>query len=583
MNTIAAIHTDPLLPAAVPSTTEADSRDSRFPRPLVFSIIGICLVPFAASLLGFDFGSDSTPLDVEAARSMTSHELVDAMFRRLSGAFTHTILEWTAFCAALFTVLLAFIHYRLTNDVTTPIIGVALFCAGSMDVFHTLTADRLIEAVADNRNLIPFTWAISRTFNALIMVVGVYIILFRDAPKSERGRRDVAFLLSLSVAFTLAAYGIIWYCANSTNLPQTMYPDSLITRPWDVGPLLLFVFAGLVAYPRFNRSHPSLFAHALLISAVPAVVVQLHMAFGSTALFDHDFNIAHFLKAVSYIVPFLGLALDYIQTHRRQQRAVAALEANNAVLANEVREREAAEAGLMHANRLLRRSNEELDRFAYVASHDLKSPLRSIDQLASFIAEDAGERLDEASRSDLNLMRERVNRMDGLPDDLLAYSRIGRKESRAEDVSTETVVAEAVNLLGLPTGSKVATDPSLPKVHAPRVAVELVFRNLIGNAFKHHDRQTGKVNISYREPDGQVEFAVQDDGPGIPDEFREQVFEMFRTLKPRDVVEGSGMGLAMVKKSLESFGGGIQLDPNQGRGATFRVTWPAASQSSKGN
>ena len=232
-------------------------------------------------------------------------------------------------------------------------------------------------------------------------------------------------------------------------------------------------------------------------------------------------------------------------------------------------------AELSHTNEQLTRSNEELDRFAYVASHDLKSPLRSIDQLASFIAEDAGERLDEASRADLDLMRSRVNRMEGLLDGLLAYSRIGRKESQAVDVGTSDVVSEAVHLLDPPPGFEVVTDPDMPVVRAPRVAVELVFRNLISNALKHHDQDAGLIHISHRLTDECVEFAIRDDGPGIADEFSDQVFQMFRTLKPRDVVEGSGMGLAMVKKTLESFGGGITLDPHQGRGATFRISWPA--------
>ena len=270
---------------------------------------------------------------------------------------------------------------------------------------------------------------------------------------------------------------------------------------------------------------------------------------------------------------------EFGQVAHAFNRMAENLTASRDELEKEVAERKCAEAVLSQQTEDLVRSNEELDRFAYVASHDLKAPLRAIDQLASFIAEDAGERLGEASRGDLNLMRERVHRMERLLDDLLAYSRIGRKESRAVDVNSADVVAEVVNLLSPRPGFEVVADPDLPMVRAPRVAVELVFRNLIGNALKHHDRETGKVHVSYRGTDGRVEFAIHDDGPGIPAEFSEQVFEMFHTLKPRDVMEGSGMGLATVKKSLESSGGSIRLDPNQGRGTTFRITWPAASQS----
>ncbi len=287
-----------------------------FPRSLVWAIVGVCVLPFVLTLLGIDFGSRSKSFDLSSAPSMIQYQAVDAMFYRLSGAFAHTIFEWSAFCAAIFTVILAFTHFKITRDITTPVIGVAQFCAGSMDAFHTLAAARLIEAVADNRDLIPFTWAICRVFNALIMIVGVGIFFVK---KTQKSAGDLRFIVLISLAFGVVGYAIIHYAATSAVLPQTMYPDSLITRPWDVVPLLLFVFAGLFLYPRFFRMHPSLFAHGLMISAIPEVVVELHMAFGSTALFDNHFNIAHFLKIIAYVIPFIGLALDYLRTYREEQ------------------------------------------------------------------------------------------------------------------------------------------------------------------------------------------------------------------------------------------------------------------------
>ncbi|NJR76836.1 MAG: histidine kinase, partial [Scytonema sp. CRU_2_7] len=94
--------------------------------------------------------------------------------------------------------------------------------------------------------------------------------------------------------------------------------NSIVTRPWDVAPLLLFIFAGLVVFPRFYYKYPSLFSHALVISVIPQVATQLHMAFGSKMLFDNSFNVAHFLKIIAYLVPFLGLTLDYVRTYREE-------------------------------------------------------------------------------------------------------------------------------------------------------------------------------------------------------------------------------------------------------------------------
>ena len=192
--------------------------------------MGICVCPFLLNLLGVDFSSPKAAFDAVAAAGWSHSVLTDSMHRFLAGGFTHTILEWSAFCTAIFTVSLAFVHYSAKGDVATPVVGLALLCAGVMDAFHTLAADRLIEAIADNRNLIPFTWAICRVFNALIMLVGVGILLLRSHRGQATGMRLV---LMTGFAFGASAYGIIHACASSGRLPQTMFPDSILKRPWD--------------------------------------------------------------------------------------------------------------------------------------------------------------------------------------------------------------------------------------------------------------------------------------------------------------------------------------------------------------
>ena len=324
----------------------------RMPQPLVWVICAICLAPALLNLGGLQFGSARLPLDPAHITSLTPHQLVDTMHLSLAGGFTHTLLEWSAFCVALFTVLLAFIHFSLKRDLTTPIIGVALFCAGSMDAFHTLAANRLITAVADNRDLIPFTWALCRLFNVLIMLCGAGLLLVR-APR-EQGHQ-LGFILGVSAVFGVSAYEIIHLCATSPNLPQTMFPAAVVTRPYDVAPLVLFVVAGLFVFPRLHRKHPSLFSYALMVSIIPQVAAQLHMAFGSTALFDNHFNIAHFLKIVAYLVPLSGLSLDYIRTYQAEARA-------SRDLANQIATREHAEEALC--------SSEERFALAMQGTHD---------------------------------------------------------------------------------------------------------------------------------------------------------------------------------------------------------------------
>ncbi|MDQ3249828.1 MAG: PAS domain S-box protein, partial [Chloroflexota bacterium] len=222
----------------------------------------------------------------------------------------------------------------------------------------------------------------------------------------------------------------------------------------------------------------------------------------------------------------------------------------------------------------LMRRNQELDQFSYIASHDLKSPLRAIDHLADWIVEDAGALLPATSKTHLDKLQGRIRRMEGLLDDLLAYSRADRYQYPSEPVATATMVADILQLLDVPAGFTVSVQTPMPTLTTVRVPLELVFRNLIGNAIKHHNRADGVIQISAIDLGDRIEFGVADDGPGIEPQFHERIFQMFQTLKPRDQVEGSGMGLAVVKKTVENRGGMIWVEARAGRGTVFRFTWP---------
>ena len=228
----------------------------------------------------------------------------------------------------------------------------------------------------------------------------------------------------------------------------------------------------------------------------------------------------------------------------------------------------------------LQRSNDELDRFAYVASHDLKAPLRAIANLAAWIEEES-EGLPPAAQAYLAKLDGRVRRMDKLLDDLLTYARVGRVRHVLEFVDTQLLVQDAVEDLNVPPGFGVEVVGPLPTLYTERVPLATVFRNLIENAYKHHDRPGGGcVCIAAEEEAAAVVFAVSDDGPGIDPAYHERIFVMYQTLKPRDEVEGSGIGLALVKRIVESRGGAVRVESAVGAGATFFVTWPKQQEAS---
>ena len=335
-------------------------------------LASFCFLPILFNLVGVDFGSASYPVTKDFLINATKSDFTNSMFYGLRGAFEHTLLEWSALWAAAFTACLALSHFRIAKDITTPIIGIALFFSGCMDAFHTLAADRLIESVANNQELIPFTWAICRLFNSLIMILGVGLFAYGKNFQAKL-KPSVTTILLTSLCFGIIAYAIIHYCATSENLPQTMYSGGffgwgLITRPFDVLPLLIYIIAGVWVYPKFYRRYPSLFSAALIISIIPEIATQLYMAFGSTKLFDNAFNIAHFLKVFAYLVPFVGLIMDYIFTYQKEQYAREQAEQFSTAAIIAKKEAEAATA-------LAQSANMAKTDFLNMISHELRTPL----------------------------------------------------------------------------------------------------------------------------------------------------------------------------------------------------------------
>lgn len=234
--------------------------------------------------------------------------------------------------------------------------------------------------------------------------------------------------------------------------------------------------------------------------------------------------------------------------------------------------REAAERAATAATEAYR----ELDQFAYVASHDLKAPLRGIANLAQWIQDDTGERLAAESIEHMRLLQGRVHRMEALIDGILAYSRAGRVLKSPEAVDTGTLVREVIELLAPPSGVTIQVPPQMPTLNAERVPLQQVFLNLIGNAVKYTraERSDPVIRIDWRDAGNAFEFSVSDNGPGIEPEYHERIWGIFQTLAPRDKVEGTGIGLAVVRKIVETRDGFVSLESSPGQGAIFRFIWP---------
>lgn len=243
-------------------------------------------------------------------------------------------------------------------------------------------------------------------------------------------------------------------------------------------------------------------------------------------------------------------------------------------IARDVTQRKKTEEDLRLTMEDLVLSNEDLEKFAYIASHDLKSPLRAIDNLSKWLEEDLDAVMDNENRERVKKLRGRVARMENLLNDLLEYSRAGNSVNESQTLPAGDLLRDIRGLLNIPDGFTVDIDPALDAVSIARMPLEQIFHNLINNAIKHHDKDEGKIQISVDVKDKNFEFRITDDGPGIDANFHAKIFEMFQTLRRRDEVEGSGMGLALVKKIAYHHGGRINVQSEAGKGSTFILTWP---------
>jgi two-component system sensor kinase FixL len=235
-----------------------------------------------------------------------------------------------------------------------------------------------------------------------------------------------------------------------------------------------------------------------------------------------------------------------------------------------ITERKRAEEENARLMQEIRSANDELTSFAYVVSHDLKAPLRAIGSLADWLSTDYADKFDDEGKEHMRLLISRVHRMGGLIDGILQYSRVGRVKEAVVDVDLNRLVAEVVDLLSPPAHITVTIDKPLPNIKIEPTRIEQVFQNLISNAIKYMDKPQGKIHIGFNGADKDLwQFSVADNGPGIEQRHYERIFQLFQTLAPRDRVESTGVGLALVKKIVEMYGGQVTLESTPGVGSTF--------------
>lgn len=273
----------------------------------------VCVLPTVLNLLGIDFSAQSILSDQAALPSSTVH--VDNQFYVLTGALQNVLIEWTAVSFALLIGVLSLLHYRRYRDVLVPLVGLVFFCTGLTDAFHALAAVGLVRPETSIVEFMPFGWAFSRLFNASALMIVVLVAMWLrhySEVRADQNKTQLKVVMGFGGIFVTVAIVGVWVIHQADSLPQTMYPLAIISRPFDVLPLTLFLLAAVLVFGWYKQE-PSWPKFVLLLSLLPAFVAELHMSFGTVALFDNHFNIGHTLGMVFYGVVLLGFLINLVQ------------------------------------------------------------------------------------------------------------------------------------------------------------------------------------------------------------------------------------------------------------------------------
>jgi two-component system, LuxR family, sensor kinase FixL len=232
------------------------------------------------------------------------------------------------------------------------------------------------------------------------------------------------------------------------------------------------------------------------------------------------------------------------------------------------------EARVQERTAQLAASNRELESFAYSVSHDLKAPLRGISHLVDWFNQDYVAIVNAHGQEMLALLQQQVRRMDNLITGILEYSRVGRIAGPNQAVDLNALLREVIASLAPPSTIIVTVAPDFPTVISDKTRLTQVFQNLIGNAIKFMDKPQGAIHITWAADGPNWQFTVADNGPGIAPQYQARIFQIFQTLHSRETTESTGIGLTIVKKIIEFYGGQIWVESTVGQGSRFIFTLP---------
>jgi len=482
---------------------------------------------------------------------------------KVSSAHWHTVNEAIATTVAFLVGVTSLVNYYSLRKSIYLFIGVGFFGTAFLDGYHAFVTSEWFSVYMPSApvSLIPWSWNASRVFLAILMLIGSF------AWRNQRVEKQESLeILIYVVVFMLTAMAFGFFAF--APLPHAYYPNSFIGRPSEFVAAGLFLF-GLVIYLLRKNWQQDAFEYWVTLSLLIGFITQAVVMSRSHLPFDAMFDFAHALKVVSYLCVEVGLLVGMFRLFVQVDSTAKKLSKTNTQL-------QQSDTQLRNSLREVNRKNREMQEFVYTVSHDLKSPLVTIQGFLGVLEEDLAAGDTEEVEDSIRRIENATERMHSLIADLLRLSRSGKTLEEVEPVDVAKLLKDVQGEYQSRFEEKKVTlnlPAAVPSVKADRTRLSQVFNNLIGNALKYGCLgEPTSIDVSYEELEGEHHFQIRDHGPGIEPKYHEKVFGLFQRLDNKQ--EGSGVGLAIASRVVEVHRGRIWVESELGEGTTFHFTLP---------
>lgn len=523
----------------------------------------LCVLPLILLEAGmtFHFPAYNAPYGAEGTPIAEAYDA-------LIGSFTHAALLIGAGTVALCTALLSFAHSVTKRDLLSTVLSIALFWSGFVAITQTIWVEGMLYWTTDLNDFIPFNWAISRFFNVLILVLGGALIYYGQE-KTWRAPRPKS-LLAFFASAGILALGLL-LLTSLTDLPQMIYGEELIKRPWDIPALIMLIGGVTVLFPRIHRLYGNYLSYALWLSTLPFIAAQFYLILGSAQIFDDPFNIAYGLNLMAFSILFGGLLGEYMRTSNEEELLLA--------------ERERTQLKMMQLDRL-----STVGTLAAGVGHEINNPLAFLIANLDFARSELQDLSEQEENLDHPLALTRLRELN----EILASADIGAERIRAivEDLrllsSFQDTLSEPVNVTRAlrvairmsqhqlrHRGHLIEELDEVPTIVGNEARLTQVLINLIVNAIHalpERPVEENEIRLRLYSTQSTLIIEVSDNGQGIKAEHLDHIFEPFFTTKP--IGQGSGLGLSLSREIIHTLGGKLAVESAEGEGTTFRVELP---------